>query len=192
MALWVCGRGFEVVKAVGWDERFEIVGCKRGFVGGVLGCDSDWSDRQVSINVAGSVDSLSCRFFNRSHTRLNHLSQPPRSASMSHGYDTMMTPSLEDLLERTESKFKLTTLAAKRSRGITEYLGQLGTTGSGALIPPQVISTKQKPLSIALEEIAAGKIRRLELTDEIDELDEQGDLIEGADAADVTDEAVSV
>ena len=84
---------------------------------------------------------------------------------MAHGYDTMMTPAIEELLERTESKFVLVTLAALRGREITNYFGQLGG-GVGASVPPQVISTSSKPLSIALEEIAAGKIEALEVDPE--------------------------
>lgn len=92
---------------------------------------------------------------------------------MAHGYNTMMTPPVEDLLEQTDSKFVLATLAAKRSREITDYLGQLGE-GVGAAVPPQVISTSKKPLSIALEEIAAGKIlpRPADLDDPEDQTDD--------------------
>jgi len=41
-------------------------------------------------------------------------------------------------------------------------------------VPPQVTSVSRKPLSIALEEIAAGKItyRRLEEGEDVEELDE--------------------
>ena len=77
---------------------------------------------------------------------------------MAHSYDTMMNPAVEELLGQTESKFILVTLAAKRSREITSYLGQLGV-GIGSVVPPQVASTCSKPLSIALEEIAVGKIK---------------------------------
>ncbi len=95
---------------------------------------------------------------------------------MAHGHDTMMNPSIEGLISRTESKFLLVSLAAMRSREITNYLGQLGG-GIGAAVPPQVISTAAKPLSIALEEIAAGKIEMIEVdpdaeTDELDETSE--------------------
>ena len=76
---------------------------------------------------------------------------------MAHGYDTMMKPPIEGLLEDTGSKFSLVTLCAKRSREITAYLGQLSGSG-GSSVPPQVSSTSSKPLSIALEEIAANKI----------------------------------
>ena len=70
---------------------------------------------------------------------------------------TMMDPPVEDLLDRVDSKFTLVTLAAKRGRQINSYFNQLGE-GLGAIVPPQVTSVSRKPLSIALEEIAAGKI----------------------------------
>lgn len=106
---------------------------------------------------------------------------------MAHGYDTMMTPAIEDLLERTESKFVLVTLAALRSREITNYFGQLGG-GIGASVPPQVVSTSSKPLSIALEEVAAGKIEAVEVDpDADDDPAEETGLLEGAHLQDVSD-----
>jgi len=76
---------------------------------------------------------------------------------MAHGYDTMMNPAIEELLEKTGSKFRLVSLSAMRSREITSYVGQLGQ-GIGSSVPPQVTSTAAKPLSIAFEEIAVDKI----------------------------------
>lgn len=76
---------------------------------------------------------------------------------MADTYDTMMTPQVEDLMERVGSKFGLCTLAATRARQINAYFGQLGE-GLGAMVPPQVTSVARKPLSIAFEEIAADKI----------------------------------
>ena len=105
---------------------------------------------------------------------------------MAHGYDTMMTPAIEDLLERTESKFVLVTLAALRSREITNYFGQLGG-GIGASVPPQVVSTSSKPLSIALEEVAGGKIEAVEVDPDAEPLDEQEGSLEGAHLTDVSD-----
>ena len=84
---------------------------------------------------------------------------------MAHGYDTMMTPPVEGLLEKTGSKFTLVTLSALRSREITDYFGQLGF-GLGASVPPQVTSTASKALSIAFEEIAADKIQAMEVDPE--------------------------
>ena len=70
---------------------------------------------------------------------------------------TMMYPPIEDLFEKVDSKFTLVSLSAKRARQINSYFSQLGE-GLGAIVPPQVASVSRKPLSIALEEIAADKI----------------------------------
>ncbi|MBA3268478.1 MAG: DNA-directed RNA polymerase subunit omega [Acidimicrobiia bacterium] len=69
----------------------------------------------------------------------------------------MIHPPIEDLLAKVDSKFSLVTLAAKRGRQINSYFSQLGE-GLGSIVPPQVASVSRKPLSIALEEIVAGKV----------------------------------
>lgn len=99
---------------------------------------------------------------------------------MAERHDTMMNPRIEDLLERTHSKFALVTLASRRARNINNYFGQLGE-GLGASIPPQVTSVARKPLSIAFEEIAADKIVPV-LLEEEEEAAEVGDAAD--DAAD--------
>lgn len=71
---------------------------------------------------------------------------------------TMMDPPVENLLNKVDSKFTLVTLSARRGRQINSYFNQLGE-GLGSIVPPQVTSVSRKPLSIALEEIAADKIR---------------------------------
>ena len=76
---------------------------------------------------------------------------------MSEQHDTMMYPTIEELLGRTDSKFRLVTLGALRACQINSYFGQLGD-GLGAMVPPQVLTTTRKPLSIAFEEIASDKI----------------------------------
>ena len=58
---------------------------------------------------------------------------------------------------QVDSKFTLVTLPAMRAREINDYYNQLGE-GLGRIVPPQVTSVSRKPLSIALEEVAAGKI----------------------------------
>ncbi len=78
----------------------------------------------------------------------------------------MITPPVEDLLNRTDSKFALVTLGARRARQINSYFNQLGD-GLGNSIPPQVSSVARKPLSIAFEEIAADKIVKTELPDDV-------------------------
>ncbi len=71
---------------------------------------------------------------------------------------SMIEPPIEDLLDKVDSKFTLVTLAARRGRQVNSYFSQLGE-GLGAIVPPQVASVARKPLSIALEEIAASKVR---------------------------------
>jgi DNA-directed RNA polymerase subunit omega len=83
--------------------------------------------------------------------------------------DTMMSPPIEELLERGRSKFALVTLSSKRAREINSYFNQLGE-GLGAIVPPQVTSVARKPLSIAFEEIGGGKIVPID-TDEQPEPD---------------------
>ena len=69
---------------------------------------------------------------------------------------TLMDPPVEDLLDKVDSKFTLVALSAKRARQINSYYNQLGE-GLGVVVPPQVTSVSGKPLTIAFEEIAAGK-----------------------------------
>ena len=78
---------------------------------------------------------------------------------------SLMTPRMESLLERVDSKFTLVTLSAMRAREINDYYNQLGE-GLGKIVPPQVNS--RKPLSISLEEIEVGKIEAVPLPEEDD------------------------
>lgn len=109
---------------------------------------------------------------------------------MAQSHDTMMTPAIEGLLDRADSKFSLVTLAARRARNINSYFNQLGD-GLGHMIPPQVSSTARKPLSIAFEEISVDKIVPTELPDESDagaELPGEATDLPAGDA-DITDAA---
>ena len=95
-----------------------------------------------------------------------------------------MEPRTESLLDRVDSKFTLVTLAAMRAREINDYYNQLGE-GLGRIVPPQVTSVSRKPLSIALEEIDAGKIlfeRVVEAPEEPEAGEAQADSTEGTDA----------
>ena len=73
--------------------------------------------------------------------------------------DSMMTPQLEVLLEKVDSKFSLVTLAASRERELQQYYAKMGSVSS-KVVPPQVASLR-KPLSMGFEEIAADKIVRV-------------------------------
>lgn len=70
---------------------------------------------------------------------------------------SMMKPPIEDLLAVVDSKFTLVTISARRARQINAYFSRLGD-GIGSIVPPQVDSISKKSLTVAFEEIAAGKI----------------------------------
>lgn len=69
----------------------------------------------------------------------------------------MIEPPIGRVLEKTNSRFGLVVLSARRARQINAYFNQLGE-GFGSYVPPQVHSMSRKPLSIALEEIDADKV----------------------------------
>src|SRR4029450_7941295 len=72
--------------------------------------------------------------------------------------EPMIEPKIADLLAQVDSKYPLVTLSAKRAREINSYYNQLGE-GRAEFVPPLVeTGLRNKPLSIALEEIAEGKI----------------------------------
>src|SRR6476646_5938802 len=95
-------------------------------------------------------------------------------------HDTMMNPPIEELLNRSDSKFRLVTLGARRARQINSYFGQLGD-GLGTIVPPQVTSVARKPLSIAFEEIAADKIEAVVVATVEDYPSEPLEVVEPAD-----------
>jgi DNA-directed RNA polymerase subunit omega len=71
----------------------------------------------------------------------------------------LIEPNIDALLERVDSKYTLVILSAKRAREINSYYNQLGE-GRGEFVPPLVETggLKNKPLSIALEEISEDKV----------------------------------
>ena len=69
----------------------------------------------------------------------------------------MIEPAVEQVIDKTGGRFNLVVLASRRARQINNYYSQLGG-GIGHYVPPQVHSLSHKPVTIALEEIAAGKL----------------------------------
>ncbi|MYC84149.1 MAG: DNA-directed RNA polymerase subunit omega [Acidimicrobiia bacterium] len=70
----------------------------------------------------------------------------------------MIEPPIEEVIGKAGGRFNLVLLASRRARQINSYYTQLGG-GIGRYVPPQVHSLSHKPLTIALEEIAADKLR---------------------------------
>lgn len=60
-------------------------------------------------------------------------------------------------MDKVDTKFHLVHLAAKRAREINGYFAHLGE-GLGHYVPPLMSAASNKPLSIALEEIAHRKV----------------------------------
>ncbi|HLU52248.1 MAG TPA: DNA-directed RNA polymerase subunit omega [Acidimicrobiia bacterium] len=64
---------------------------------------------------------------------------------------------IEDVIGTIGNRFAAVVVAARRARQINAYFSQLGG-GIGEYVPPQVHSLSRKPLTIAMEEIAEGKV----------------------------------
>jgi len=89
---------------------------------------------------------------------------------------SLMDPRIEQLMAKVDSKFTLVTLSSMRAREINDYYNQLGE-GLGRIVPPQVTSVSRKPLSIAMEEVAANKIVYERIEPEADE-EAGGEVVE--------------
>jgi DNA-directed RNA polymerase subunit omega len=80
-------------------------------------------------------------------------------------------PPIDELLDRTQSKYALVIIAAKRARQINAYYSQLGE-GLLEYVGPLVDTAPQeKPLSIALREINTDLIEFKKSTDPVNPTD---------------------
>ncbi len=70
----------------------------------------------------------------------------------------MIYPKIDNLLEHVDSKYALVIAAAKRARQINDYHHQLGEGSFEGFAPPLVESRSKNFLTMALEEIAEGKL----------------------------------
>ena len=84
---------------------------------------------------------------------------------------------IDDLTDKVDSKFHLVHLAAQRAREINGYYAQLGE-GLGTHVPPLVSVPSNKPLSIAMEEIAQSKIEAIDIS-EVPEPEDGLQFLEG-------------
>ena len=77
---------------------------------------------------------------------------------MSEKLEGIVSPAIDTLLSKVDSKYQLVMFASKRARQINAYYSQLGE-GLLEYVGPLVESGNQeKPLSIALREINEGKL----------------------------------
>ena len=68
------------------------------------------------------------------------------------------SPPIDDLLTRTDSKYKLVLYSAKRARQINAYYSQLGEGLLEYVGPLVETHVQEKPLSIAMREINSGML----------------------------------
>ncbi len=71
----------------------------------------------------------------------------------------MIHPKIDDLTKVVPSKYALVIIAAKRARQLNSYHHQLGEGTFNNFAPPLVESRSKNYLTMALEEIAQGKIK---------------------------------
>jgi DNA-directed RNA polymerase subunit omega len=70
----------------------------------------------------------------------------------------VIQPRIDKLLENVDSRYALVIVGAKRARQINNYHHQLGE-GTFDELPPLIESRSKNYLTMALEEVAEGKIR---------------------------------
>ena len=71
----------------------------------------------------------------------------------------MISPRIDTLLEKVDSNYAGVIVAARRARQINSYYHNLGEGGTFDEFPPPMIESASKNyLTIALQEIAAGKL----------------------------------
>ena len=70
----------------------------------------------------------------------------------------MIHPRIDQLTEKVDSRYALVIVAAKRARQINNYHHQLGEGTFDEFPPPLVQSRSKNYLTMALEEVAEGKI----------------------------------
>jgi DNA-directed RNA polymerase subunit omega len=90
------------------------------------------------------------------------LARPVRaraSLPTTEGIDTLISPRIDKLLEHVDSDYASVLVAAKRARQINSYYHNLGE-GTFDEFPPPMVETRSKNyLTIALEEVAQGKLK---------------------------------
>ena len=65
---------------------------------------------------------------------------------------------IDELLDKVDSRYGLVVAGSKRARQINEYTATLGLNESLGIPGPQVHTRSQHPLSIAIEELRAGRL----------------------------------
>jgi DNA-directed RNA polymerase subunit omega len=70
----------------------------------------------------------------------------------------VINPRVDTLLENVDSRYALVIVAAKRARQINNYHHMLGEGSFDEAPPPMIESRSKNYLTMALEEVAQGKL----------------------------------
>jgi DNA-directed RNA polymerase subunit omega len=71
----------------------------------------------------------------------------------------VISPRIDKLIDRVDSNYASVIVAAKRARQINSYYHNLGEGTFDEFPPPMVESRSKNYLTLALEEVAAGKLK---------------------------------
>jgi DNA-directed RNA polymerase subunit omega len=91
----------------------------------------------------------------RRHGRGAHYTE----ASPRKGNSNVISPRIDRLLDNVDSNYASVVVSAKRARQINSYYHNLGEGAFEEFPPPMIETSSKNYLTIALEEVAAGKIK---------------------------------
>lgn len=72
---------------------------------------------------------------------------------------SLLKPEIELLLDQVDSRFTLVIEIAKRGRQINDYFNAIRRQELTNIRGPQITEVAKQPLSIAIKEVAEGKIK---------------------------------
>jgi DNA-directed RNA polymerase subunit omega len=84
----------------------------------------------------------------------HYTEAPPRK-----GNSNVISPRIDRLLENVDSNYASVVVSAKRARQINSYYHNLGEGTFDEFPPPMIETGSKNYLTIALEEVASGKIK---------------------------------
>ncbi len=72
---------------------------------------------------------------------------------------SLLEPEIEKLMEHADSRFTLVMEVTKRGRQINDYFNAIRRQELTNIKGPEITAVTKRPLSIAIEEVAKGKIK---------------------------------
>jgi len=96
--------------------------------------------------------------------RLDRNQLIPGKSVMSEKLEGIVSPSIDNLMSKVDSKYELVMFAAKRARQINDYYSALNEGSLFDNVGPLVdVTIDEKPLTIALHEVDQGLLTKRNL-----------------------------